>query len=34
MTVKERLAYEFVQSLKERITPKKPDPVRVQERTR
>lgn len=34
MTDKERLAYDYVQSLKERITPKKPDPVRLPERTR
>jgi hypothetical protein len=34
MTDKERLAYQFVQSFKERITPQKPDPVRVPERTR
>jgi hypothetical protein len=34
MTDKERLAHDFVQSLKERITPKKPDPLREQERTR
>ncbi len=34
MTDKERLAYDYVQSLKERITPKKPDPLREQERTR
>jgi hypothetical protein len=34
MTDKERLAHQLVQSVKERITPKKPDPVRVPERTR
>jgi type IV secretion system T-DNA border endonuclease VirD2 len=34
MTDKEQLAYQFVQSFKERITPQKPDPVRVPERTR
>ena len=34
MTDKERLAYQFVQSFKERITPQKPDLIRVPERTR
>jgi type IV secretory pathway VirD2 relaxase len=34
MTDKEQLAYQFVQSFKERITPQKPDPARVPERTR